>query len=271
MPIGHTCSCGKKLRIKEEYSGRKFQCPQCGVVSRIGAAAPSQPVPTPPPGPPLVSVVPDAPPLVTVVPDNLAFSEIECEPVAAPIRPPVSASQKRSASSKRSRKWWFNRKIQLLPLFAGVCLTVCAVLVGKMALYELLNGQRSKSWPSVQGTVTESGVEYKRKQSRRGFSHYEAVVRYNFMVNGLRYSGSRVSFASTIHLTESAAKEEAGKYPVNSTPMVFYDPSNPSCCALEQGSNSLSMLLLVVVPIVMGGIGSRLIWKSGTQPETRKR
>lgn len=32
MPIEFSCACGSKLRVKDEFAGRKFKCPSCGKV-----------------------------------------------------------------------------------------------------------------------------------------------------------------------------------------------------------------------------------------------
>ena len=43
MPIALTCGCGRAMRIKEEYAGRKVRCPDCrGVVTVPEPTAPPQ-------------------------------------------------------------------------------------------------------------------------------------------------------------------------------------------------------------------------------------
>ena len=39
MPILLPCSCGKKLRVKDELIGRKFRCPSCGAVLPVAPVA----------------------------------------------------------------------------------------------------------------------------------------------------------------------------------------------------------------------------------------
>jgi hypothetical protein len=41
MPITLSCKCGKQLRTKDEFAGKKIKCPGCGVILAIPAAAPS--------------------------------------------------------------------------------------------------------------------------------------------------------------------------------------------------------------------------------------
>ncbi len=46
MSILFSCNCGKAMKAKEEYAGRKVKCPQCASVVRIPQADVSQSRPT---------------------------------------------------------------------------------------------------------------------------------------------------------------------------------------------------------------------------------
>ena len=35
MPIEHACTCGAKLKVKDELAGRKIKCPKCSQVSTV--------------------------------------------------------------------------------------------------------------------------------------------------------------------------------------------------------------------------------------------
>src|SRR5438876_9188999 len=37
MPISMTCQCGKALRLKDEWVGKKAKCPQCGATFIVTA------------------------------------------------------------------------------------------------------------------------------------------------------------------------------------------------------------------------------------------
>src|SRR5438132_14078871 len=37
MPISMTCQCGKALRLKDEWVGKKAKCPQCGATFIVPA------------------------------------------------------------------------------------------------------------------------------------------------------------------------------------------------------------------------------------------
>jgi hypothetical protein len=35
MPIEHACTCGAKLKVKDELAGKKIKCPKCSQVSTV--------------------------------------------------------------------------------------------------------------------------------------------------------------------------------------------------------------------------------------------
>ena len=50
MPISTSCSCGRKLNLKDELAGKTVKCPQCGTPLKVpGGAATATAIATPPP------------------------------------------------------------------------------------------------------------------------------------------------------------------------------------------------------------------------------
>ncbi len=82
MAIEFRCTdCGKLLRTGDDTAGRQAKCPECGTVTTIPAAAPSDSVPPPPPPPP--SSVDPAPslqspgqPAGAIIPSTLDLGEV---------------------------------------------------------------------------------------------------------------------------------------------------------------------------------------------------
>jgi predicted RNA-binding Zn-ribbon protein involved in translation (DUF1610 family) len=71
MSIAVTCSCGKKLQVKDELAGKRGKCPACGALLTI---------PQPPSSPPLAQL---APPLQSPPP--------RATPAATSLAPPKNA------------------------------------------------------------------------------------------------------------------------------------------------------------------------------------
>src|SRR5262249_26488453 len=57
MPIQVACSCGKKLHVRDELSGKKIKCPACGGVLAVDGQSPA---PAKPPPAPSVKTAPPA-------------------------------------------------------------------------------------------------------------------------------------------------------------------------------------------------------------------
>ena len=91
MPIAFTCSCGKVMKAKEAFAGRKIKCPQCDTLVRIPELESEEPATAPPSsllaGPPLAKPV--APPLAQPAGQPTFFLEDDenGESTPAPVKP----------------------------------------------------------------------------------------------------------------------------------------------------------------------------------------
>jgi hypothetical protein len=124
------------------------------------------------------------------------------------------------------------------PLVWAVALAIFAggvFFVGN-ALWNLLAGMKSRSWPSTRGTITAAELEEK---SDSDGTTYRARVVYEYRTNRGVYSSSRVFFGDWLatNASRAAAARRVKKYPVGSTVTVFHDPARPSRTVLEPGLN----------------------------------
>jgi hypothetical protein len=345
MPIDIACSCGKKLKIKEEHAGRKFKCPACGGtiqtkapalssnVTKPGAAAglpgsaantagqATRAAPVPPskaakPNSPASSAAKPPAPASNISPPSVSASSMLADELYAlassPAAPPASsreeplqaivigppgataglpssaantggqatrgarggwfanaqrifwligssfsyaalgatlASRKKQRSDGKKRLHWFFR---LILGFAGVMLLLASPFYIMSCYHNYRTGQESEKWPNVKGAITRSDMDV------QGFGRkmtYTPMIAYRYSVNGMEYSGSRVQFVRTAGSSESSAQSVLAKYPVNSTPTVYYDPANPTNCVLEPGNTSTGMVLSFVGPLFVLGMG----------------
>lgn len=89
----------------------------------------------------------------------------------------------------------------------------------------------ARLWHAVPGEILGSEV----KRHRRGRSTtYEARIRYRYHVAGQSYESSAIVIGGEVRASRSRAQARVGKYPVGSTPDVFYDPKNPAEACLER-------------------------------------
>jgi hypothetical protein len=231
MPIEVTCNCGKKFRIKDEFTGRKFRCPDCGVVNRAEA---------PPP------------------PTDWFSQELSNQPAPAPSLPAVPPETAPTPPEDAGPSPQPEKKNSLLVRCALMAVGIALLGGSPFAAYSAYNnyikGKASVNWPSVEGTITRSSVE--TSTGRRGRTNYNAKIEYRYAVNGHPFSGSRVRFTDMSGSSESSAQALVDSYPVNSKHNVFYDPDDPSCCTLEPGINLVGAVMRAVIPIglIAGGI-----------------
>ncbi len=97
-------------------------------------------------------------------------------------------------------------------------------------------GSLSTGWEHTKGTVLSATVQV----SPNGNLRQEApLVLYAYQVNGQVFQGHRVragdAFGRTrVVGTESSASNTVARYPSGAPVIVYYDPTNPSCSALER-------------------------------------
>jgi hypothetical protein len=102
MAIAFSCSCGKHLKARDEFAGRKIKCPGCQGILLIPVIAPApvavpavtEPAPAPPPSDPILDaeppMVPRAKPVAMKVPEAvipLAKTPPTREETTRPFRP----------------------------------------------------------------------------------------------------------------------------------------------------------------------------------------
>jgi len=134
------------------------------------------------------------------------------------------------------------------PITLGIIFAlVGAAIFFFFALPPLQYANSSKSWPTVQGTVTRSEIDV---WSSDGRTHYEPKIAYNYIVDGKKYTSSQIKAgdpAPDNNVTN--AKRLQAEYPVDSEVTVYYDPELPESAALQPGSNGIDYL-----PAAMCGI-----------------
>lgn len=124
-----------------------------------------------------------------------------------------------------------------------------------IGIHRVRLGRRSRSWPTVDGEVTATGIET-RSGGEDASTSYVPTVRYEYRVEGSTYVSSRFSVAGKPpgfddRQAASAWLEE--QCPVDGTVTVHYDPDLPDRSVLRPGTSR--SLLTVVVGLVFVGLG----------------
>jgi hypothetical protein len=102
----------------------------------------------------------------------------------------------------------------------------------------------SSHWPSVEGVIDSSGFGGGNSPTRRVFLHY------HFMVNGVRYEGTRFTPTGEYHGNEANADAFAAEHSPGQVVRVFYDPHDPSNAVLRPGLDTWQYLVAVGFVVV---------------------
>ena len=99
----------------------------------------------------------------------------------------------------------------------------------------------SKTWPSVQGTVTKSEVG---SYLKNGKNYSRANIEYNYKVDDKTFTSYKITVGDPPHVNNiSKAKQMQQKYPVGTTVSVYYDPEAPDSSALKPGIRGNDIML----------------------------
>jgi len=129
----------------------------------------------------------------------------------------------------------------------------------------LLLARRSADWPWVEGELRRSAPHHVEELVGLGrgtlTGHYwEARLRYQYIVNGQRYSGSDRTYVGPGTLAAAALRRWVPGIPRRSTVRVYYDPEAPQRAVLEPGARRSLYLDTVLAWL---GVGVALLLAAG--------
>jgi hypothetical protein len=142
---------------------------------------------------------------------------------------------------------------------AAAFLTIMGLVVLRMAFVLKGMADAAMTWPSVKGTIGESGLETLQTRATTGATYgpwrtiFRSRINYTYNVAGQAYTADRVAFGAivTSSLT-SLVSGQARRYPLNGKVEVYYDPANPADAVLERRVRGLWLLWGTTV-LFLGG------------------
>jgi hypothetical protein len=126
------------------------------------------------------------------------------------------------------------------------------VIVGGMllavGLHQQMKTAASRSWPSTTGTVVSAEVRSTpvSRSAPADAVAYMPVFRYEFDVNGMRFTGDRQSFGRMSYATPQEAELHLDGFPQGKQVDVFYNPAKPEDCVIERENSVITWLLIGV-------------------------
>ena len=149
-------------------------------------------------------------------------------------------------------------KLLISALFA-LGLFLGAWKMAEHALWERRTGKASLAWPSVEGSVIQSGFRTAGSGTKRTTS---AEIQYSYSVGGESYQNDRIRFGAHGAGSGPGRWGDFGRMSPGEPLTVFYDPQSPQQATLETGPTGRSLGLLAAAGVValFGGFLLRVGW-----------
>ncbi|OQY06105.1 MAG: hypothetical protein B6I22_06265 [Desulfobacteraceae bacterium 4572_123] len=123
------------------------------------------------------------------------------------------------------------------------------VLIGLIGAWNnYKNAKASESWPSTNGFIISSMVKTDLGKSDDDEPKYKASITYKYTIDGIEYTGERISFSAGTFLKKGKADSLVFRYPKGKKVKVYYDPEKLHDAVLERGRSS-SMNFPIVIGI----------------------
>lgn len=232
MPITLLChNCSTKYRLKDSSAGKSITCKQCGTVLSVpGVASDGS-----------GSEVPSSPRALSedeLAPEGWVDSR-KSRPAAAPI------SAELQEGSLGLKIWRF----VLSMLFLATVL-LAGLWIGGI----VLEGKKSSSWPTIDGTVVRSEMVRAGKGSRLD-------LRYHYRVNDVSYDSERVTVVGKFAPLAGGDAVLHSLYPESAGVRVYYDPTSPESAVLQPGV-PLELGFLILLLFLIGILSTLFVWSS---------
>ncbi len=138
-------------------------------------------------------------------------------------------------------KIWGTMRLMLVSLFGIMALLVLVLVFLQHILLTDAEEERqlavdSAAWPVAQGTILASRVaETTISKDRSRVQAFEAVVEYEYSVDGNSYRRTLVQFCCKPQQARPHAEEIVARYPQGASVTVSHHPARPGLAVLEAG------------------------------------
>ena len=113
------------------------------------------------------------------------------------------------------------------------------------------------TWVESQGTMLSGyvvGSEGYDQSTNSYQTYYAPEVTYQYEVNGVQYTGSRVAELAGRYGSKSDVEKFLADHPVGSTVTVYYDPADANNAILEKGLGSIGQKQLLLAGGIIGSV-----------------
>ncbi len=119
---------------------------------------------------------------------------------------------------------------------------------------EVVRSRRYRSFPISEGIITSLELTARKGRLRT----WVPIVEYTFQVNGVTFTGNRLTFSPVVVEEETATKIRK-LFAVGNPVQVHFNPRNPSDCVLNPNGADLKNRLILGIILTMIALAIFLI------------
>lgn len=123
---------------------------------------------------------------------------------------------------------------------------------------------QSRKWMKTSGTILSSNIRREWRQMAGGRMVYFVTpeVSYDYLVNGQKYTGSRVAIIEDDSSYEDSTQQDGLKYSVGQQVDVYFDPLKPSSASLtlSDASNGILAFGMFILGLLTLAAGIYCYW-----------
>ena len=137
----------------------------------------------------------------------------------------------------------------------AIVMVLIGVILTSVGVYNIVEGSKSKRWPTTIGTILKSEVKETRLEES---VEYSTDIEYRYVVGGGTYLANRISW-----VLEGVTEPQKGeilqilkKYPLGQNVRVYYDPKAPNIATLNTAISFRAHLPWIIgVLLIASGFG----------------
>jgi hypothetical protein len=138
-----------------------------------------------------------------------------------------------------------------------ICVVVGLALIG-FSFYQRSRLRASENWLPIPAMIAHAEL---LTSATTDSSEYRILVVYEYVANGVQYTGKRIGFGPRSYIRKKRAEAELARYPEGSTVTAYFNPENPGEAVLVREAPS-NVLYLVMGICLLGLAAGIVVWTS---------
>ena len=141
--------------------------------------------------------------------------------------------------------------------YLAICVVAGLAMIG-YSFYQRNRLRASESWVAIPATIAKAEV---LTSATTDSTDYRLRVVYEYVANGVPYTGKRIGFGPRTYVRKKRAQAELERYPVSSTVTAYFNPENPGEAVLVREAPSKALYLVMGIGL-LGLATGIVVWTS---------